>query len=111
MPDSTDEIRCGDKFGPPRPLLADLHVCKPEDSQDVQTMDKTYEEALQPLLEEPATGTTTIAATGPEELTGSAKRKGRAYLCSKCKVPKKGHTCASAPERSSARRAKRARDE
>ena len=117
MPDSTDEVRCGDKFGPPRPLPADLHVCKPEDSQDVQTMDKMYSEALEPLLEEPiittTTGTTTIAATGPEEEpTGSAKRKGRAYLCSKCKVPKRGHTCASAPsDRSSARRAKRVRDE
>ena len=123
MPDSTDEVRCGDKFGPPRPLPADKDVCKPEDSQDAQTcfMDKMYEDALAPLLEEPAitttTGTTTVAATGPEEEPiESAKRKGRAYLCSKCKVPKRGHTCAPAPERStvtssSARRTKRARDE
>ena len=110
MPDSTDEIRCGDKYGPPRPLPADLHVCKPEDSQDVQQMhlDKMYEEALEPLLEEPAT---TGTGTSPEEATASAKRKvAGPYLCSKCKVPKKGHTCASAPERLSTRRAKRARD-
>ena len=68
---------------------------------------------------ENVTGTTTVAATGPEEeptgsMTGSAKRKeGRAYLCSKCKVPKKGHTCPVAPPEhsTSARRAKRARDE
>jgi hypothetical protein len=112
MPDSTDEVRCGDKYGPPRPLPADLHVCKPEDSQDQTCLDKMYSDALEPLLEEPATtGTTT--PTGPEEEPiGSAKRKeGRAYLCSKCKVPKKGHTCAPAEHSTSARRAKRARGE
>ena len=41
MPDSTDEIRCGDKYGPPRapapcrPIRTSAR-CKPEDSQDVQ---------------------------------------------------------------------------
>ena len=71
MPDSTDEVRCGDKFGPPRPLPADLHVCKPEDSQDVQTMDKMYSDALEPLLEEPATGTSSRGSSARVVLTSA----------------------------------------